>query len=299
MPRSAYVNGRYVPHNDATVHIEDRGYQFGDGVYEVVTIVDGQMVDEAPHLDRLERSLSEIEIPMPVSREVLRMLMRELIRRNGVHNGILYMQITRGVAPRDHKIPISPRPPALVMTTKHVDFARQPKFSDGVKVVTVPDIRWQRCDIKTILLLPNCLAKTAAARADAYEAWMVAEDGNVTEGSSSNAWIVTHEDRLVTRHVSNEILNGITRRSIMKIAEEEGIAFEERAFTVDEAKAAREAFTSSATSFATPVVQIDETIIGTGEPGPLSRRLLEAYMDYATGQRGAADSVPMDRRKAG
>ena len=298
MPRVAYVNGRYVPHNSAAVHIEDRGYQFGDGVYEVVTIVDSNMIDDGPHLDRLERSLGEIEMAAPVNRDVLRMLMRELVRRNGVRDGLLYLQITRGVAPRDHRFPDPSTPPSLVMTTKHVKISRQAKFTDGVKVVTVPDIRWQRCDIKTILLLPNCIAKTAAARAGAYEAWMVDEDGHVTEGGSSNAWIVTHDGTLVTRPPSNEILNGITRRTILKIAEEEGLPVELRPFTVDEAKSAREAFVSSATSFTTPVVQIDDDSLGDGKPGPLSRKLLEAYTDYAAGRRAAANEPPAAQRKA-
>ena len=293
MPKLAYVNGRYVPHDSAAVHIEDRGYQFADGVYEVVTIIRGRMVDEDPHLDRLERSLGEIEIPMPMTRTVLRMVMRELVRRNRLHDGLLYLQITRGVAPRDHKYPDPPALPSLVMTTRKANFAAQAKFADGVKVVTIPDIRWQRCDIKTIALLPNCVGKTTAARSGAYEAWQVDGDGHITEGTSSNAWIVTEENRLVTRPPTNAILNGITRLTILRIAEEEGIAYEERSFTVDEAKAAREAFTSSATSFATPVVQIDDTVIGDGAPGALSRRIFETYMDYCAGNRPEQDKQPV------
>lgn len=293
MPRHAYVNGRYVQHAAAAVHIEDRGYQFADGVYEVVTIVRGRMIDEDPHLDRLERSLGELSIGMPMSRRALQMVMRELVRRNRVHDGLLYMQITRGVAPRDHQFPPSSLPPALIMTTRKIDVTASRKFADGVKVVTVPDIRWQRCDIKTVSLLPNCMAKTAAVAAGAYEGWQVDADGFVTEGTSSNAWIVTHDDELVTRPATYEILNGITRLAILKIAADEGIVFVERAFSVDEAKAAREAFTSSATSFATPVVRIDDSVIGDGKPGPLSRRLLDRYMDYCHGiwQPGAAGAA--------
>jgi D-alanine transaminase len=284
MPRYAYVNGRYVPHSAAAVHIEDRGYQFADGVYEVVTIVRGRMVDEDPHLDRLERSLGEISIAMPMNRRALKLVMRELVRRNRVRDGLLYMQITRGVAPRDHQFPSPSLPPALVMTTRTSDITASRKFIDGVKVVTVPDIRWQRCDIKTVALLPNCIGKTKAAAAGAYEGWQVDADGYVTEGTSSNAWIVTHEDELVTRPATPAILRGITRQTILRIAEAEGIRFVERPFTVDEAKAAREAFTSSATSFATPVVQIDDSTIGDGKPGALSRRLLELYLDYCHGR---------------
>ncbi|MDH3229216.1 MAG: D-amino-acid transaminase [Alphaproteobacteria bacterium] len=284
MARLAYVNGRYLPHRHAAVHIEDRGYQFGDGVYEVVTVAAGRMVDEGPHLDRLERSLSEIAMAMPMSRRSLQLVGRELVRRNGVRNGLLYIQVTRGVAPRDHKFPKQARP-ALVMTTKHIDFAAQPKFTDGVKVITIRDQRWARCDIKTIGLLPNCLGKQQAADSGAYEAWQVNDDGFVTEGTSSNAWIVTTDGRLVTRHLGSEILHGVTRRTILAIAAEEGIALDERPFGVDEARAAAEAFVTSATSFVTPVVRIDDTVIGDGTPGPLSRRLLAWYRDYVAGLR--------------
>jgi len=285
MARLAYVNGRYVPHGSAAVHIEDRGYQFADGVYEVVTIVGGRMIDEEPHLDRLERSLKEIEIAMPMSRAVLKMVMRELVRRNRIRDGLLYMQITRGVSPRDHKYPDPSLAPGVVMTTRQADYANNPKFEEGVKVITIPDIRWERCDIKTISLLPNCIGKTMAARAGAYEAWQVDKDGMVTEGTSSNAWIVTKDGVLVTRPATHAILNGITRLSILRLAAEEGIPFEERPFSVDEAKSAREAFTSSATSFATPVVTIDDTVIANGNPGSLSQRIFSTYMEYCRGLR--------------
>ncbi len=287
MPRYAYVNGQYVPHDRAAVHIEDRGYQFADGVYEVVIIVGGRPVDEGPHLDRLERSLSELAIAMPMSRRALQLVCHELIRRNGVRNGLIYMQVTRGVAPRDHKYPAGVSP-ALVLMTKHIDFAAQPKFTDGVKVITIPDIRWARRDIKTVSLLPNCMGKQQAKEADAYEAWLVDGDGNVTEGTSSNAWIVTREGQLVTRQLSNDILHGVTRRTILAIAAEEGVPFDERPFSVVEARQAREAFVTSATSFVTPVVQIDDVAIGEGRPGPLSRRLLDWYRDYAAGLRAGA-----------
>jgi D-alanine transaminase len=296
MARLAYVNGRYVPHENASVHIEDRGYQFADGVYEVVTIVGGRMIDEEPHLDRLERSLREIEIAMPMRRAVLKMVMRELVRRNRVRDGLLYMQITRGVCPRDHKYPDPSLPPSVVMTTRKAEYANNTKFADGVKVVTVPDIRWQRCDIKTVALLPNCIGKTTAARAGAYEAWQVDADGMVTEGTSSNAWIVTKDGTLVTRPATEAILNGITRLTILRLAAEEGIPFEERPFSVEEARSAREAFTSSATSFATPVVQIDETVIANGKPGSLSRRIFETYMDYCRGLRDAGETAAPARQ---
>ena len=287
MARYAYVNGRYVTHGDAAVHIEDRGFQFADGVYEVVPIVNSRMVDAGPHLDRLERSLSELTIAMPLSRKVLELVMDELIARNGVNEGLIYMQVTRGVSPRDHKFPSGVRP-SIVMTTKRLRFLTQKKLSDGVKVITIPDIRWTRCDIKTVALLPNCMGKTEAAAAGAYEAWQVDGDGMVTEGTSSNAWIVTHDDKLVTRPAGHEILRGVTRQTLLRIAAEAGLSFEERPFSVEEAKSARETFLSSATSFVTPVVELDEVTIGDGTPGPLSRRLQGWYLDYCAGLKNSA-----------
>jgi D-alanine transaminase len=287
MPRYAYVNGRYLPHGQAAVHIEDRGYQFADGVYEVVPVVAARPVDEGPHLDRLERSLAELHIAMPMSRRSLELVSRELLRRNDVRDGLIYIQVTRGVAARDHAFPRHARP-ALVMTTKRMGLAGQSKFKDGVAVITVPDLRWARRDIKTINLLPNCLAKQAAAEAGAYEALQVDDEGNVTEGTSSNAWIVARDGKLVTRHLSNDILHGVTRRTILAIATEEGVAFEERPFTLEEALEAREAFVTSATSFVTPVVEVDGGRIGDGKPGPLTRRLLGWYRDHMAGLRDSA-----------
>ena len=287
MPRYAYVNGRYVPHERATVHIEDRGYQFADGIYEVVPVAAGRLVDEAPHLDRLERSLSELRIAMPMTRRALELVSHELLRRNGLSSGLLYIQVTRGVAPRNHAFPAHVRP-ALVMTTKNIDFSRQSKFDDGVGVVTTPDLRWARRDIKTINLLPNCLAKQTAVEAGTYEAVQVDDAGNVTEGTSSNAWIVDQDGMLVTRNLSNDILHGVTRRTVLAIASEEGVEFEERQFTVAEALAANEAFVTSATSFVTPVIRIDGNPVGDGLPGPLTKRLLAWYRDYVAGHRDSA-----------
>lgn len=286
MARYAYVNGRYVPHGDAAVHIEDRGYQFADGVYEVVTVLNGRMVDEAGHMARLERSLRELRIAMPTSAQIIAMIARELVAKNGLKDGLVYMQVTRGVAPRNHAFPKNVAP-ALVMTTKRIKFVGQKKFTEGVPVISVPDIRWGRRDIKTTSLLPNCLAKQAAEEAGAYEAWLV-EDGFVTEGSSSNAWIITKDNVLVTRAPAHEILNGITRQTILKLAAEEGIKFEERPFSMEEAYNAKEAFVSSATSFVTPVVSIDGKPVGNGGVGTLASKLLDAYRDYAAGLRGEA-----------
>jgi len=279
MPRQAYVNGRYLPHRDAAVHIEDRGYQFADGVYEVVPVFNGILVDEDLHLDRLERSLGELRIAMPMARPALKLVSRELIRRNDLTYGFLYMQVTRGVAPRDHKFPTAATP-ALVMTTRQMKPHGEKLLREGVSVITVPDIRWGRCDIKSVSLLPNVLAKQKAAEAGAYEAWQVDSEGRVTEGSSTNAWIVTPDDTVVTRDVSHAILNGITRISLLKLIRDEGYRFEERPFTVAEAKAAREAFITSSTSFVLPVTRIDDTVLGDGRPGPLCRALRRHYVGY-------------------
>lgn len=279
MPRFAYVNGAFVPHGRAAVHIEDRGYQFADGVYEVVYLHRGRLVDEEPHLDRLDRSLRELSIDRPVSRAALKIVMRELVRRNRVSTGLLYIQITRGVAARDHKFPKGVRP-SLVLTLRAVPEFPAEMLEKGVKVVTIPDIRWARRDIKSVSLLPNVLGKQQAAEAGAYEAWQVDEAGMVTEGTSSNAWIVTGEGTLVTRQLGTEILSGITRLAIVELAREMGIAFEERAFSREEALDAREAFISSASHFVLPVTQIDESVVANGAPGLLTARLHARYRDH-------------------
>ena len=279
MSRWAYVNGRYVPHREASVHVEDRVYQFADGVYEVVLVHAGAMIDEIPHLDRLDRSLDELRIDPPMGRMALRAVLREVVRRNRIRTGLVYLQITRGVARRDHAFPTGVKP-ALVVTAKRLTLPREETLESGVRVVTIEDIRWQRCDIKSVSLLPNVLGKQHARENGAYEAWQIDQDGNVTEGTSSNSWIVTHDDRLLTRPATHEILNGITRQTILKLAAARGLTFEERAFSLDEALAAREAFISSATSFVTPVTQIDDTTLGNGRAGSFTMDLRSAYFDY-------------------
>ncbi len=276
MPKYAYVNGRYRPHNQATVHIEDRGYQFADGVYEVVPVSHGRLVDEDLHLDRLERSLSELRIDMPMSRRSLKLVSAELMRRNRLSNGFLYMQVTRGVAPRDHKFP-KQAVPAVVMTTRQTKPAQREAIEAGVGVIAIPDIRWKRRDIKSVSLLPNCLGKQQAFEAGAYEAWMVDDDGFVTEGTSTNAWIITKDKRLITRPATDDILNGITRISLIRTAESLGIPVEERPFTLQEAKDAKEAFITSSSNFVMPVVRIDDTAIGNGRAGELTLRLRDGY----------------------
>lgn len=280
MSRIAYVNGSYLPHREAAISIDDRGYQFGDGVYEVVYIIDGLMVDEGPHLDRLERSLSEMAMAMPVSRDVLRMIMARVVRLNGVRNGLVYLQITRGVAKRDHKW-TSTLKPALVITAKNA-LKSVPKEIAAVPVITVPDERWDRRDIKTIQLLPNCMAKQKAYEAGAYEAVMIDPDGSVTEGSSSNAWIVTASGALITRPASHKILNGITRRTVSAVAQELQLTLIERAFTIEEALSASEAFLTSASSHVTPIGTIDGVAVGDGTAGPVAKRLRAAYIEKVT-----------------
>ncbi len=287
MARLAYVNGRYMPHADASVHIEDRGYQFADGVYEVITVMAGHLIDENPHFERLERSLGELSIEWPVTLRVLQLILRELVRRNDLENGIIYIQITRGVAPRNHQFPKGATP-SLVITTKQINFSDDRKFAEGVSAISIPDQRWLRCDIKTISLLPNCLGKQLASEAGAYEAWQVDNEGYVTEGTSSNAWIITKDGRLVTRPVSNAILNGVTRLRLLSIAEQEGLVFEERQFTLEEAYVAREAFVTSATSFVTPIIKLDGKTIGDGVPGKVTVRLIDWYNEYTAGLRVTA-----------
>jgi D-alanine transaminase len=280
MARYAYVNGRYVDHRQANVHIEDRGYQLADGVYEVVSVRDGKLIDEKPHLNRLDRSLRELRIAAPVSRQALTFIIRELMRRNRLRDGLVYMQVTRGVARRDHAFPTTPVKPALVLTTKSTKQLGV-DVGPGVAVKSQPDIRWERCDIKTVALLPNVLAKQAARESGAYEAWLVDAAGCITEGASTNAWIVTKAGELVTRQTDCGILAGITRGTLKSIANTLQLKLVERPFSLAEAKQAREAFITSATSFVTPVIKIDGDPVGDGKPGPTARRLREEYMRFA------------------
>jgi D-alanine transaminase len=283
MSRIAYVNGRYLPHAEASVHIEDRGYQFADGVYEVIAVQGGEFVDEELHLARLGRSLAELRIAAPMSRRALALVLHEVIRRNRVRDGIVYLQATRGVAPRDHPFPSDIRT-SLVVTARRARAANPKMLSEGASVITIPDIRWARCDIKSIALLPNVLGKQQAREADAYEAWQVDGAGMVTEGTSTNAWIITDAGELVTRQASSAILNGCTRLALLDIARRIGLTFVERPFSVAEAKAAREAFLTSTTSLVLPIVRIDGTAIGDGRPGPLVLKLRALYAAHGNGQ---------------
>jgi D-alanine transaminase len=280
MSRAAYVDGQYLQHRSAAVHIEDRGYQFADGVYEVIAVVGGFLLDEGPHLMRLERSLTELQIPAPMSNAALRVVMREVIRRNGVRDGIVYVQVTRGVAVRDHAFPEAARP-VLVVTSSRKRPTDPHAVDGGVAVITIPDIRWQRCDIKSVALLPNVLGKQRAREAGAFEAWQVDRQGNISEGTSTNAWIVTSDATVVTRQADSAILNGVTRLAVLDIIRREGYRFAERPFSVAEAKSAREAFLTSTVVDLLPVVRIDGAAVGNGEPGPLSRKLRECYLAHA------------------
>jgi len=271
MPRLAYVNGRYTPLAEAAVHIEDRGYQFADGVYEVVAILNGRPLDWQPHLDRLAYSLGELGIAPPMDARAFDQVARHLLARNGARDALLYVQVTRGVARRDHAFPAAR--PALVMTVRPFSFAGRWRAAQaGAGVALVPDERWARPDIKSISLLPNVLAKEAARQAGAFEAWMVDRDGHVTEGSSTNAWIVTDGGTVVTRPRGRAILAGVMRATLMRLAGE-GVAIEERAFTPAQAQGAAEAFLTSTTNPCLPVVAIDGQPVGDGAPGPVTRRL--------------------------
>jgi len=282
MSRIAYVNGRYLPRNDAKVAVEDRGYQFADGVYEVCEVRGGCLVDERRHMARLDRSLGELRIAHPMSRAALAVVLRETIRRNRVRDGIVYVQVTRGAARRDFPFPAADTRSSLVVTARSSDPARLEEVAaEGIAVITVPDIRWKRVDIKSVALLPNVLAKQAAREQGAREAWLVDAHGRVTEGASSNAWIVSRDGKLITHPVGQDILSGITRSVVIDAIKAQGLAFEERSFTVDEAYAAREAFITSASQIVLPVVNINGRPIGNGAPGLIATGLRRDYHRHA------------------
>ena len=276
----AYVNGSFVPLADAKVSVLDRGFLFADGIYEVSAVLDGKLIDNASHLARLERSVGEIALALPETLDRIREIQRELIARNRLENGLVYLQVTRGAdAGRDFAFPKGVKP-TLILFTSVKDIVNAPSAKSGIGVITVPDIRWARRDIKSVALLAQVLAKQAAAEAGAGEAWMI-EDGKVTEGGSSSAFILTQNDVLVTRQNSNTILPGCTRKAVIALAEERQLRVEERPFTVEEALAAKEAFITSASSFVQAVVTIDGKAVADGKPGPMANRLREIYIDFA------------------
>ena len=282
MPRFAYVNGRYIRHADAAVHVEDRGYQFADGVYEVCEVRHGMIVDLTRHLDRLNRSLTEIRIGWPMARGALVSVIREVLRRNRVRNGLFYLQVTRGVAKRDHVFPGAGTQPSVVVTAKSTDpRVMAAKYESGVKAITVSDNRWDRVDIKTVGLLPNALARQQAKEAGAQEAIYVDADGIVKEGAATNLWIVDGNGTLVTRPAEHGILRGITRTTLRDVADSLGLSVEERPFDVAEMLAAREVFLTGATTICLPLVEIDGVPIANGHPGITAQKIRDAFFDVA------------------
>ena len=278
MSRVVYVNGRYRPHRDAVVHVEDRGFQFGDGVYEVCEVFAGRLVDERRHMARLQRSLSELRIRLPMPLSALTVILHEVVRRNRVEDGIVYLQITRGVARREHAFPSPEVAPSIVVSARRLNRSQGERLAQGgIAVITLPETRWARVDIKAIALLPNALARQAAREQGAREAWFVDRDGHVTEGATSNAWIVTGQGKVVTRPAGHDILRGISRDVVLDALAAAGLPFEERAFRVSEALAAREAFITAASLLVMPVIRIDGHAIGDGKPGPVATVLRRAF----------------------
>lgn len=273
MSRIVYVNGRYVPYAQAAVHVEDRGFQFGDGIYEVCEVRGGRLIDEARHMQRLARSLGELEIAAPMSAAALAHVVREVIRRNRVKDGLVYLQVTRGAAPREFLFPADTEPTVVCLARPMATAGLDARALEGIAVKSMPDIRWQRCDIKTVMLLPACLAKEAARQDGAREAWFIDANGFVTEGASSNAWIVDAGGAVITRQLSSAILPGVTRATLRDVLAGEGMTLTERPFRLDEAYASREAFITSATQTVMPVVRIDGRAIADGKPGPVAQRL--------------------------
>lgn len=276
--RIAYVNGRYLPHGEASVHVEDRGLQFADAIYEVWGISGGRLYDTREHFERLERSLRELAIPMPMPAEALKFVIGEVARRNRVREGLLYLQITRGTARRDHPVPAAPLRPNVIVTARPIDYrALEKRKVAGVTVRSLPDERWARCDIKSTSLLPNILAKTVARASGDYEAWLIDSDGYVTEGASTSAWIVDRDGNIVTRSLSNAILPGVTRRVILDAAAEAQLPIVERRFTLEEALAGQGAFLTAATAGVTPIIAIDGKPVGGGKVPAIIRRIGELY----------------------
>ncbi|MFN3144486.1 MAG: D-amino-acid transaminase [Paracoccaceae bacterium] len=276
MSRTVYVNGEYLPEEEAKISVFDRGFLFADGVYEVTSVLDGKLIDFDGHATRLQRSLNELEMAAPVTREELLEIHRQLVAQNEVTEGLVYLQVTRGAADRDFTYPEGVTP-SIVLFTQHKKLAASPVADKGLAVISIPDLRWGRRDIKTVQLLYPSMGKMMAKAAGADDAWLV-EDGHVTEGTSNNAYIVKG-GKIVTRHLGTEILHGITRNAVLRFAREAQMEVEERPFTIEEAQAADEAFVTSATTFVMPVVSIDGATVGAGTPGPVARRLREIYID--------------------
>jgi len=285
MSRIAYVNGQYVPHAAAVVHVEDRGYQFADGVYEVFAVRGGKLIGEKGHLDRLDHSLTQLRIDWPMKPGPFMVVVNQIVQRNHVRNGLVYIQVTRGVARRDHSFP-NDCVSSMVVTAKKSAPLDKAVLNKGIGIITIPDIRWKRKDIKSVSLLPNCLGKQQAREAGAFEAWMVDDDGMITEGTSSNAWIVNKAGELLTRDVSGSILNGITRLAVLEAAEQAGVRFVERPFSEQEALEAKEAFLTSSSSHVKAVTRINGKSVGNGHVGEMTSRLLDLYVDFIDDKGG-------------
>ncbi|MBL4600141.1 MAG: D-amino-acid transaminase [Rhizobiaceae bacterium] len=279
MSRIVYVNGDFVPQEEAKISVFDRGFLFADGVYEVSTVLEGKLIDNSAHLARLRRSMAELNLPSPASDEEIEEIQAELVTRNNITDGMVYLQVTRGAAERDFVFPADPKP-SLVMFGQTMNIRDNPKAKKGIAVITVEDVRWKRRDIKTVSLLAQSMAKQAAVEAGADDAWMV-EDDFITEGSSNNAFIITKDDKIITRNLGNHILKGITRQVVLELARDKNLTIEERPFTVDEALDAKEAFVTSATTFVMPVVRIDDQPLGNGAPGILTTELRALYIKRA------------------
>ena len=289
MSKIAFVNGRYLYQKDAFVNIEDRGYQFADGVYEVIAVSNFNLVDIEPHLDRLERSLLELNIPWPCKRRVLNFILKVVIKRNFLKEGFLYLQITRGVAPRGHEFPSKNIKPSLIVTATKKELSSDLLYKKGVNVVTAKENRWGRRDIKSVSLLPNVLAKQFAIDNGAFETWFVDNNSQITEGSSTNAWVVLESGELVTRHLGPEILSGITRMKVIELAKKRKFKINQRPFNVKEAIEAREAFLTSTTSLVMPVIAIDGIKVGNGKPGKISLELSALYRQHMSKDQSKYD----------
>jgi D-alanine transaminase len=283
MARISYVNGRYLPHSEAMVHIEDRGYQFADGIYEVILVKNGVLINADKHFDRLKKSLAEISINSPYTTSSLKIIIHELLKQNYKFDGSIYLQITRGVAKRAHEFPNSNVKPSLVITLSPLRYSLEKLYEIGTKVITFPDLRWKRRDIKSIALLPNILAKQKAIENNAREAWLFDENSNITEGSSSTSYIVKNNS-IITHPLTQEILPGVTRTLVLNLAKTVNIKIEERIFSIDEAKSAEEAFLTSTTVGVIPIVKIDTSMIGKGKPGPITKKLIELYKNHINEQ---------------
>jgi D-alanine transaminase len=292
MTRVVYVNGRYIPHRDAAVHVEDRGHQFSDAAYEMMLVIGGQLLDFAPHMARLHRSLGELAIAPPMSDAAVRVIIGELLRRNRLTDASVYIQVSRGVAPRDHGFPAAGTPPGLVMVARRMDYAAIARRQQrGVAVITRPESRWARPDIKSVSLLANVLAKQDARDAGTYEALFVDPDGMITEGTASNIWMVSADGALVTRALDASILAGITRAAVLSVAAARQMAIEQRPFSVAELEGAAEAFLTSTTNFVMPITEVDGVKIGDGKPGPVSAAVIDAHQEYVEGDTGTKSPV--------